>query len=184
MYRKCVTEVSVRNQRKLEDSLLELMLKYPYEEITVTRLCQTAELSRRVFYHLFSGKTDALHALIDHRILDAESSRTEISDQSLRFVLYWKEQRRLLDALSRNNMGGLLLERLIINVLNEDQEVLYWLKKKGWSHGVDVLVFTLSGMIGLLYSWYFSGYERTPEEMAAVLDRILTTPLGSAGTSQ
>ena len=42
MYRKCTTEVSAQNQRKVTAGLLELMQKMPYEEITVTRLCQSA----------------------------------------------------------------------------------------------------------------------------------------------
>ena len=39
MYRKFTTERSARNQRLLENTLLDLMLKIPYEEITATRMC-------------------------------------------------------------------------------------------------------------------------------------------------
>ena len=91
MYRKCTTERSARNQRLLENTLLELMLKMPYEEITATRICEEAGISRRIFYHLFTNKLDALYSLIDHRILDIESFRTDISNMALRFFLHWKE---------------------------------------------------------------------------------------------
>ena len=85
MYRKCTTELSARHQRQVTDALLELMQKISFEDISVTQLCQTAGISRRVFYHLFSNKTGALHALVDHKLLDIESYGSQIPNDALRF---------------------------------------------------------------------------------------------------
>lgn len=177
MYRKCVTEISVRHQRQVEQALLDLMEKMPYEEITVTALCQTAGITRRVFYHLFPGKTDALWALIDHTILESESWEPDVRDPALRFFLYWKEQKPLLDALQANQMAGLLLERMIESVMKEDYDLRYWLKRNGWEQERDIIVFHLSGVIGLVYRWYFSDFQESPEEMAQLLKKIMTIPL-------
>ena len=49
MYRKCSTEVSVQNQRKVTAGLLKLMQETAYEEITVSFLCQCAGITRRIF---------------------------------------------------------------------------------------------------------------------------------------
>lgn len=182
MYRKCVTEISTEHQRQISESLLALMEKIPFEDITVTQLCQTAGISRRIFYHLFSGKTGALHALVDNKILDIGRYAGDARNDSVRFFRYWKEQKALLDVLSENGMSGLLLERMIALVLEEDYDVLYWLERNGW-HGSssEVVVFGLSGLIGLIYSWYHTGYRRTPEEMAALAEQLmrpyLTSPL-------
>lgn len=92
MYRKCSTEVSAQNQRKVTASLLKLMQETPYEDITVSSLCQCAGITRRIFYHLFSNKTDALYALIDNVILGIEGYRLDVPDETLRFFLYWREQ--------------------------------------------------------------------------------------------
>lgn len=177
MYRKCTTERSALHQKQVEEALLELMLKMPYEDITVTLLCQSAGIARRVFYHLFSNKTGALHALIDHRILALEGCHRELSDDALRFFCYWKEQKALFDALWENNLVGLLLERMVIIVLDEDYDLQYWLRKNGWSQERDILIFQLSGIMGLTLSWYYSGYAQSPEEMAALVNRMMTHPL-------
>lgn len=180
MYRKCVTEVSVRHQKQTEDALLALMEKMPYEDITVTQLCQSAGITRRIFYHLFTNKADALCALIDHLLLASESYRPEVQDDILRFFLYWKENRRLLDALQENNLAGILLERLILCVLDESYDLHYWLKNNGWAEAEkDVIVFHLTGIMGLVFRWYYSGFRDTPEEMAALLKKILTNPLAN-----
>lgn len=177
MYRKCVTETSVQHQKQVEDALLELMQKMPYEDITVTALCQAANVSRRVFYHLFTNKTDALYAMIDHTLLEAESYSQELRDEALRFFLFWKKHRSLLDILQENGFSGLLLERMIACVLNEDYDIRYWLKAKGWEQEKDVIIYHITGIMGLVYRWYYSGYQESPEEMAGILKRIVTRSL-------
>ena len=180
MYRKCVTEISAQHQKQVASALLEWMQKIPYEDITVTQLCQTAGITRRIFYHLFSNKTGALHALVDHRILDMASYGREISDEALRFFCYWKEQRRFLDALWENNMSGLLLERMLNIVLTEDHDVLHWLQSNGWQHNSrEVIIFGFSGLMGLLYSWYSEGFRQPPQELAALVGKMLRPYLQS-----
>lgn len=174
MYRKCATDISVLHQKQITEKLLELMGKMPYEDISVTQLCQSAGVSRRIFYHLFSNKTGALHALVDQTILDLESYGREIPNDLLRFFCYWKDRKAFLDALGENGMSGLLLERMINCVLTEAYDVHYWLRRHGWSNNSqEVIIFGLSGLMGLVYAWYYSGYDRAPEEMAALLEQMI-----------
>jgi AcrR family transcriptional regulator len=149
------------------------MMKIPFEDISVTQLCQSAGITRRIFYHLFSNKQGALHALVDHRILDIESYRPETGRDMVRFFLYWQEQKGFLDALAENNMSGLLLERMITSVLDEAYDIRYWLKACDPDTATDIIVFNLCGIMGLTYGWYRSGYQKTPEEMAGRIKRLI-----------
>jgi len=177
MYRKCATVRSAQNQRRLEDALLELMLKIPYEEITVTQVCEVAGISRRIFYHLFGSKQDALYGLIDHRILDIESFQTDIPNMALRFFLYWRSQKDLLDVLRQNNLWSVLLERMIGSILLEDYDVLRWLQAEELENRQDILVFNLSGCMGLVFSWHASGFRKTPEQMVSLISDLMSKPL-------
>ena len=177
MYRKCTTEISVQHQRQVEEALVELMQKMPYEAITVTHLCQAAGVTRRVFYHLFNNKTGALYAMIDHIVLESGNYDPHIRDEVLRFFRYWQDHRHLLDVLHENQLTGILLERMIESIMNEEYDLRYWLKANGWEKEKDVILFHLSGIMGLVYRWYFSGFRESPEEMAALLKKIMTTPL-------
>ena len=174
MYRKCTTEISALHQRQFTQALLEMMRKMPFEDISVTALCEAAGLTRRVFYHLFSNKLGALHALLDHRIRDIDGYGRELSGDLLRFLCYWREQKVFLDALAENGMSGLLLERMISCVLTEDFDVRHWLKDHGWEdHGTEVVAFGLSGLMGLVYTWYYDGFRKPAEEMAALAEQLL-----------
>lgn len=171
MYRKCATEHSARNQRTFENALLELMLKMPYEDITVTGI------SRRIFYHLFSGKQDALYSLIDHRTLDIESYRTDLSDMALRFFLYWQSQKALLDALRRHGLWSILLERMVGSILREDYDVWRWLRVDAPENRGEILIFNLSGIMGLVFRWHDAGFDKSPEQMAALIAQLMKKPL-------
>ena len=177
MYRKCATERSVQNQRRLEDAFLELMLKMPYEEITVTQVCEEAEISRRIFYHLFGNKRDVLYGLIDHRILDMEGYRTDLSDQALRFFLFWQDQKKLLDALRKNQLWSFLLEQMRGSILQEGYDVWRWLQAEDLENRQDILVFNLSGIMGLVFRWHDSGFEKSPEQMAVLIGNLMNHPL-------
>lgn len=177
MYRKCATEVSAKHQKQITESLLALMLKMPYEDITVTQLCQTAGVARRIFYHLFNNKTDALYAMIDQTIQEAQGYGPELRDETVRFFCYWRDHRPLLDALRKNEMTNLLLERMLTSVLQEDYDVRSWLLADDREDGVDILIFKLSGIMGLVYSWYYSGFRKSPAQMARLLNEIMHNPL-------
>lgn len=175
MYRKCTTELSARHQRLVEERLLELLAKVPFEDITITQLCREAGISRRIFYHLFSNKTGALHALMDHRILDLASYRADEPSELLRFFCYWRDQKPLLDALKENGMSGLLLERMIGSAMEENQELLQLLQRNGWSDSKEVIIFCVSGLMGLVFRWYDSGFRKPPEEMATLVDELVSS---------
>lgn len=179
MYRKCATEISAQHQKQITDALLQLLQKIPFEEITVTQLCQAAGVSRRIFYHLFSSKTGALHALVDQRLLAMGEPVPGVQDVVLAFFLYWKDQGAFLDAMCANGFVGLLPERMIENMLREEYDLIYWLRQRGWSREREVLIFSISGSMGLVYDWYHTGFEKSPEEMAQLLRKLITCPLTS-----
>ena len=171
LYRKCITEKTAIQQKQITESLLQLMQVKPFPEITVTQLCQHAGVSRRMFYYLFSNISGALYALIDRKILEVEmGGRNQIAE----FFKYWKAQKILLDTLEKNGMFGLLLERMITRVLQEDYDIQNWLQSHDWKHhNRDLIVFGFTGLMGLVASWYYSGYDRTPEEMAALIEDLM-----------
>ena len=177
MYRKCTTERSTQNQRVLENAFLTLMGKLPYGQITVTQICEEAGVSRRIFYHLFGSKQDALYGLIDHRILDIESFRTDISNMALRFFLYWNEQKPLLDAMREHNLWSILLERMIGSILLEDYDVWHWLRVDDPENREDTLVFNISGIMALVFRWHDTDFQKRPEEMVALLAELMQKPL-------
>jgi AcrR family transcriptional regulator len=62
MYKMCKTEKSASRQRLIEQTLLELMKREPYDAITITSLCSELKMPRKAFYRYFDSKETALRA--------------------------------------------------------------------------------------------------------------------------
>ena len=179
MYTLCSTKKSADQQRELEQVFLDLLLQMPYDDIRISEICRRAGCSRKVFYRLFESKTDVLLALIDHTLLEFENYAPDTSvvgEGNLhRFFSFWKEQHRLLSALSLSQGIGLLTERAIHHVLSEDILVLKTFGADNGTFGRETVTFLISGIFSLVRIWYESGYQRTIDEMSALLMNLLST---------
>ena len=180
MYRQCTTEKSSIQQRKLEQCMLEAMLKKDsYDEISISELCRDAGLSRKTFYRLFDSKSDVILAMVDQTFLDSQRyvPGPEIKPGGLHhFFAFWKEQKRLLNALNRHNCTALLMERAGVFILREDNDLAHVLGAD-LENGREILRFNLSAIFSLVISWYESGYAKSVDEMAALLMDLMTTPM-------
>lgn len=179
MYKLCSTEKSAAQQRQLEQAFLDLLLQMPYDDIRISEVCRQAGCSRKVFYRLFENKTDILIALIDQTLLDFENYRPDPaqcgSGNLHRFFAYWKSQHRLLSALSLSQGIGLLTERAIRHVLAEDSLVLKTFGAEESGFARETVIFFLSGVFSLVRDWYEQGYDRSIDEMSAMLMSLLST---------
>lgn len=185
VYKLCKTEQSAARQRQLELGLLEAMGTHHYEQITVSDLCEWMQIPRKSFYRYFSGKDGALHALIDHTLLEysagsgywvpvkKNSTRRELEE----LFRFWKANKQLLDALNRNGLSGVLIERAIGYALDvaglnrrEDQKAIL-------TEQEHMTVFASCGLMSMIVQWHDGGYALSPQQMALIAQRILTKPL-------
>lgn len=180
MYRSCATEKSARQQRLLAQSLLATMQATPYGEICVTQLCEKAQLSRKTFYRLFGCKDDVLYVLIDHALTDfVHFQPTDVpilcgpEGDLHRFFGYWQTQKPLLDALYTNRQIPLLTERMLALVAQEHWDELYHFRHTDPEKREEHLVFFTSGLLGVLISWYLSGFRKSPAQMARVVYQMV-----------
>lgn len=184
MYKRCTTEKAALQQRKIEECILAVMRDKAFHDISVSSLCEQTGLSRKTFYRLYESKHDVLCALIDRTIRDfihfrlpPEAVVSGVSEEMQAFFAYWQEQRPLLDALSKNGMSTMLFERTIRHTMEEDADILRQLgAEPGRPQEAESLIFYLSGLLTLVVAWHHEGYRKTPQEMAAITDKLLTEP--------
>lgn len=184
MYRSCTTQKTADQQRALSETLLRLCQHQPYGSVTVCHLCEAAGFSRKVFYRLFDGKEDVLVFLIDRALtgyipLPCISQWEGHSAKGLAsFCAYWRGQKPLLDFLSRESRMPLLIERSLEQILAADADTLKWLGADASPCREEILVYYLSGLMGLLIRWYQIGFARSDAELSALLYALLThTPV-------
>ena len=185
MYKQCRTEQSASRQRLLEEGLLTTMSTQHYDEISVSDLCIQMGIPRKSFYRYFSSKEGALHALLDHTLLDFESfagpyftgdQRTVRQDME-RVFAYWQHRKPLLDALQRSNLSGVLIQRAIEHALSESAFHRRFLPGEERTAQEYVTMFSVCGMMSMVVQWHHDGYLQSIQQMAQIAVRLLSQPL-------
>ncbi|MBQ8579981.1 MAG: TetR/AcrR family transcriptional regulator [Oscillospiraceae bacterium] len=184
MYKLCKSEQSARRQRQLEEGLLRVMNVTSFEDITISDLCQQLGIPRKSFYRYFSSKDGALHALIDHTLMEYEqfNAARPADSRSLNrdletYFLFWLEKKPFLDALAKNGINGMLFERSLRYVSTETVLPSRLLDGEAQRMRQHVISFTICGLMTMMLQWYADGYKETPAEMAAIAARLITMPL-------
>ena len=187
MYKVCKTEQSAARQRELEEGLLTLMLTRHYDEISVSDLCMQMNIPRKSFYRYFSGKDGALHALIDHTLLEFEGfqiSEKTSENQNYpidldRFFRFWLLQKPLLDALEHSGISGMLVTRSIDHALEDMGIQKRYLLQEDQLIRHHATMFGVCGLMSMVLDWHHSGYEMSARQMAQIAAQLLTRPLFS-----
>ena len=185
MYKMCKSEQSAQRQRELEQGLLKAMGSYHYDEISVSDLCDQMGIPRKSFYRYFSGKDGALHALIDHTLMELESFSVSISPKENRTVakeleclfLFWKNQKPLLDALERSGLSGILVIRAVEHTLSNDLSPIHFRKQPDKTVREYGTQFGVCGLMSMVLNWHHTHYAQPPEQMAQIALQLLTKPL-------
>lgn len=185
MYKLCKTEQSARRQRELEIGLLRAMVSKHYEDINVSDLCLQLNIPRKSFYRYFSGKDGALHALIDHTLMEYErfnkamystQPRTLYADLD-RFFRFWKEQAPLLNALSKSGLSGVLIERALAYFQSEIAFPKRFFLGETTESQYHVVRFSVCGLLTMVLFWHAGGYQEPTTALASTAVRLLTRPL-------
>lgn len=186
MYKQCFSEQSAKRQRELEAGLLTSMATHRYEDITVSSLCEEMGIPRKCFYRYFSGKDGALYALIDHTLMELTgeffSGNMAATIATLeRFFLFWKDKRLLLDALTKSEMTGVLIQRSVARTVAEDllpKRNFYYQRQLPQEY---MIIFLISGLLSLVIQWHKTDFKESETDLAQAAAQLLTQPLISRG---
>ena len=183
MYKFCKTDQSVQRQRELEKGLLNMMEHHCFDEISVSDLCDRLGIPRKSFYRYFSSKEGALYALFDHTLmefydtgsLEGLRGNTPVEDLK-RLFAFWKNNKKLLDAVMRSNLAGVLIERAVALAKQEELMPGY---VRDWEDMLkDVAMsFAVCGLMSMVLQWHSEGYKIPAERMAQTAVNMLSKPL-------
>ena len=185
MYKMCKTEQSAQRQRQLEQGLLKAMSVHHYEEISVSDLCEQIGIPRKSFYRYFSGKEGALHALIDHTLLEydgfvlngQENNQTISKEELERFFLFWHNQKTLLDALARSGLYSVLFERMVDQAITEAIAPRPYMSHYNQDLRNPAILFTVCGLMSLATAWHRQGFTQDYRQLADMAMKLVTEPL-------
>ena len=151
---------SLKSKQWITDSLLQLMEKKKYEDITITNICNHAQLARRTFYRHYESKVqEFIDCMQGTSLLDV---RTYITT----YYRFWHEHMHLLLLLNKDS----LLDVLAIEYIKRFSEVLYLNTKDMDSSNLNLIwAFCSGGLWSLLVYWITVDSTKTADEISDTL---------------
>lgn len=190
IYKRCTTPNAAFRQKQVEECLLSSMADTPYQEITVTQLCQQMNMSRKAFYRYYSSKDACLCSLLDRMLMEcrlfeipSKNFHSDTSREIASFLAFWKQKKNLLDVLIKNNLIDRLISRSIYFLVNEEQPAFHKNKIHDFFYDESVQLFSLTGIFAVIVQWHITGYSLSNEEMARKMTRLLFQPMMHEQTS-
>lgn len=168
-------------KRLLQEGLLRLLEKKEIDTISVSELCAESGINRATFYRHYTQPRDILrdtrHNIIKDVQAIAEKDKTEINlCKWLEDICrYFYDHKKLLCILFKTRTDDEFVE-MISELCNEQ---FYCLRNKAiQKQDEDSLKLTAYGYAGgfyyILRQWLLEPFNKTPQDVAAVMYRFLT----------
>lgn len=153
---------ALRSKKVITESLLLLMKKYPYAEITVKQILLETDISRKTFYRNFSCKDDVLNSFINTILQDYVNA---IQHQQQRYPLlqtldvifeFCEKNKEMLFILRDNRLLYLLLEKLNMLILNEHNRYVSEIQENHLENQLlteYIIYFNIGGVWNLIARW-------------------------------
>lgn len=161
----------------IEQSFMELLAVKPYMKITVTELCERAEINRATFYkhyqdvpQLFEKIEESFFEMVREKFTGV---LTDVKSFIVDILNYSRDNMMHLSALSSENGDPNFLQKLYAMCF----DLAYSIFEGGLPKGSDterkmLFNFISQGCIGIMVSWMQNGSKEPPEEVAALVLRL------------
>lgn len=184
MYKLCKIEQSSKRQREIEGVLLNLMLEKRYEDISVSEICERANMPRKSFYRYFDGKDGAMQSLLYHTMMELDvlrisqnSAERTLKDDFEDFFVFWKGKKDFLEAFDRSGLIGLLMESVMNNAMDKFDEIGKYISETNLDENRTTLLFIVSGLMTMTINWYRTEFAESVPNMSRIATKIITRPL-------
>lgn len=163
--------VKNRNKKSIERiciAMFEILREKNFDNISITEICDRAEIARKTFYRNFNNKEEVIQTTIDLKLSEFNNNGileqvNYPSDLTKKYFEFWYERRDFLKILYEKNLFTILNYKYDIymrqlrtkfNANEEDSiELEYFLK------------FISGGFWNVLQTWIRRDFKESPNEM-------------------
>lgn len=182
MYKQCKNQQSIRRQAHIADCLLEMVSETAYADITVSALCERAEIPRKGFYRYFENKEDVAIYAMDRAMREGDLfAWREMKEQTPgaipyleQWFRYWRRQQKLFRLMNSGALNTAFM-RQCLRYMGTDVQNISELDLTDRKVCRDL--FVSSGMLAMLQTWHQSGCRLSDAEMAQRMRALLYEPM-------
>ena len=172
----------------LKDSLIHLLKEKPIANITVKELCEQADINRSTFYSHYSDQHELLTQIEEEIIHDMNKTLMKYDHNQEEQALQMTENIIEYVAANSDICETLLSEHGDPNFKKQVMVLAhnYTVKNSMSIYPIDdpvlfeyVSLFAVSGSIHVLEIWLKNGMDKSPKEMAEIINNLTNKGLSS-----
>ncbi len=169
---------ALRSQKEITDTLLKLMRKYPYCEISVKQIVLETGLERKTFYNNFTSKDDVLDSVINRAIREYVQALSGSGKGPLDVIFdFCEKNKKLLLLLHKNDLLYLLLLKLN-KVIPEysaslDMSNNPFAKLIGDLEPDYIIAFNIGAVWNVIFKWVDRGMTDSADDIKATITQYL-----------
>ena len=159
------TETTQYLKECIANALIQLMNDEPIEKIRIQEITELAGVGRMTWFRYFNSKADALEFKLQ-RLWEEWigghpcNGRIGSYEHALWFFSFWYSIRPLLSLLCRQDQFDVLLRVFLLYASAVESD----LRREQYHE-----MFFAYGMLGIVIKWTETGFQETPEKLAALL---------------
>lgn len=170
-----INPTAQRSQQWIMSALLELMEITEYDKITVSQICQKAELDRRTFYRNFDSKYDVLKQYTrllgeEYMKMYATAEETTKYTAAKIFFEFWSRHLYFIRNIKKCGLSDFVFQQFE-NFTRQHYELLV----DGDTLNVPLeyaFTYRIGGYWNVMITWALKDVLLPPEEMAVILSQI------------
>jgi len=166
----------------LKDSLISLLHKENIHKLTVTKICEDAQINRTTFYKYYGSQYDLLEE-IERDALNQIRSYVEVEvdgedsgniHQLTKTFSFFSDNIELFKLLLSNNVNPDFPEKLVLSLQNIPRLTSRQVPEKYGNDEFDyIFEFMINGGFSFIKRWINKENRESPEEIAVLLDSLI-----------
>ncbi len=168
------------SKRLFHEALIELLQANHISEISITRLCETADLNRSTFYSMYKSEMDVLLEIEEETYGNVNSfimsgiKPGDKTDSHLIFELFLKYIRdnpELFTVLLGQN-GNMDFQQRLMEITDKANSIVFPDTKKDDSTAQYIRAYRVAGCTSLIERWIRMDFDKSLNEMVDLIIRL------------
>lgn len=170
-------------KRMLEEGLMRCLENKPLSRITVSELCREAGVNRATFYNHYQSPAMVLRDITrdyaadlqkvyEASMLSCPGDQVKATEACFEFIDQRRADIQVLFSDNAENNVVRFEEELVDEIVSRDVDPLYWKPGQGNDNRLVYAIVTASASYGLVRAWILGKIDKTPAELASMLDSI------------
>ena len=168
-------------KRAIRESFLKILEEKPIDKITVTKICELAEINRATFYRYYDNPANLLDAIeaeelerLMSKLRSVESKN--IDDYFMVILRHIIENLNIFKSLATNR-GGLIFRQQVFGFCHAEcmDSIKHRYPMMSESQQEALFYFIAEGCIGVLNYWQERALDCQPEIIVAYLHKLIAS---------